>query len=112
MSNLDHAIATQRANLKRRRQWIRARRRDLHRAVGRYCSRPRTLTCAFLTGTALGALSPPRVSNCCNSPNRGNTLRRRQGVVSLQLLVLNLLVGSITRQSRLAEDKQVETAAN
>lgn len=102
MSNLDHAIATQRANLKRRRQWLRAHNRALRREATRYCGKDSTLVGAFLTGMVLGTGSPPRANA---GPRRsaitaGNSLLRSQAVASLQMLVVNSLLDFMTRPRR------------
>lgn len=94
MSNLDHAIATQRANLKRRRLWLRKQKTELRRDAKRFCGKPSTLVGAFLAGAALGAISSPRTRA---EPGRTRNARessplRHQAISSLRLLLLNSVI--------------------
>ena len=116
MSNLDHAIATQRANLKRRRQWLREQQLELRRDAKRYCAKPSTLIDAFLAGTALGALYPLTVTpgvgdrQARTPSSRGSSFLRHQAFASLQLLIANTVAGLFTRS--LTKREPVESATD
>ena len=111
MSNIDHAIATQRLTLGRRRQRIRQQLCQLRSDARSYCAKPSTLIGAFLAGTALGALSSPRVHDGqrqhSSASTRGDSFLREQAIAALKLLTANALVGLFARLRHLAGSERV-----
>lgn len=111
MSNIEHAIATQRLTLGLRRQGMRRQLRQLRSDARSYCAKPSTLIGAFLAGTALGTLHSPRVydeqKQKPSSSTSGDSFLREQAIAALKLLAANAIVGLLTRPPRLAEDERV-----
>ncbi len=110
MSNIDHAIATQRLTLGRRRQRMRQQLRQLRSDARSYCAKPSTLIGAFLAGTALGTLHSPRVHDEQKqkpSSSSGDSFVHEQAIAALKLLAANAIVGLLTRPRRLAEHERV-----